>query len=142
MFNGKVKSETISLYRHWVVCILNTFTPHSHICMHFKLTVVESWKIIQYYEWMQWMVHQNKGTREKLFINLNVSIKPLFYACFYNFEIWFPFIFGHQFENIDGNTPLKMYQRTTNYDCSTPMSPTTQTSHQYSRNYRGSALFR
>lgn len=118
---------------------------HSHIIyinVYFKLTVIESWKIIQYYAWIQWMVHQNREIQEELFINLNDSIKPPFYACFHNFEILFPFTFRHQFENIDGNTPLKMYQRTTNYDCSTPMSPTTQTSHQYSRNYRGSALFR
>lgn len=36
-----------------------------------------------------------------------------------------------------------MFQRTPNYECSTPMSPTAPSStQQYSRNYRGSALFR
>jgi len=47
-----------------------------------------------------------------------------------------------QFENIDGNTPLKIYQGKTSYECSTPMSPTTHVPQQYSRNFRGSALFR
>ncbi|XP_055322004.1 cytoplasmic polyadenylation element-binding protein [Sitodiplosis mosellana] len=48
-----------------------------------------------------------------------------------------------QFDSIDGNTPLKIFQRTPNYECSTPMSPTAPSStQQYSRNYRGSALFR
>lgn len=47
-----------------------------------------------------------------------------------------------QLENMDGNTPLKMHQRNTNYDCSTPISPTTPGPQKYQRNYRGSALFR
>lgn len=48
-----------------------------------------------------------------------------------------------QFDNIGGNTPLKLFQRNLSYDSSMPMSisPTTPTS-QYPRNYRGSALFR
>lgn len=75
----------------------------------------------------------------KSHLNVTFAQKSLFH---HNFCFTFA-VFVFQFDNIDGNTPLKMFQRTPNYECSTPMSPTAPSStQQYSRNYRGSALFR
>lgn len=95
-------------------------------CIHFKLTVIESWKIIPYYAWM----HQNRWTQKELFINLNDSIKPLFYAFLHNFKIFAFFHISssvrkhwceHTFEDVSKDNELWLFN--TNVTNDTNIAP-------------------